>query len=638
MPSEQAPAPPGGPSYFGSAARSPAAGSTATGSWVGRSWAAAARREAPGPDPWWARPALAAVTALAGLAYAWRLGRDPLEPYYAAAVRSMAMSWHNFLFGAFDPAGTVTLDKLPGAFWLQALSVRAFGVHVWALILPQVVEGVLAVLVLYRAVRRLAGPGAGLIAAAILAASPSTTALNRGNISDSLMILLLVLAADGISEAVVTGHGAGVYLAAVWAGLAFQAKMLQAWLVVPALALAFLVAAPSGTWVRIRRLAISAVVLAAVSLAWMTFVALTPAHSRPYVDGSQHNSVFSQVFVYNGFGRLGEQSPLSELKGSGLSFGLPAPPATGATRLLKGPIGRDTGWLLPAAAVSAVALLAARRRRGRTDPVRAGVILWGGWLVTLFLAFSVGSSLNPYYTAALSPPVAALLGMAATEAWSRRGEWTATAIAAATVLLTVLYAAWLIPAHGTGRPGWLTPVMFALGLVALGALLAPFAQTARFALPVAGVAVLLAPVVAAASVVQHGLGAFDTPFESTATAASIQNLFVAVPRGVIPLLPTLERDRRGSPILVTTQSAVIASPFIFYSGKEALPIGGFTGTIPEPTVADLRARVAAGEVHLVIASSTADPRLAWVDAHCLHVRSPDPALLTYYCLPANASS
>ena len=144
---------------------------------------------------------LALVLVVAGFAYGWRAQSLPLEPYYAAAVRAMAGSWHDFAFGAFDPAGTVTLDKLPGAFWLQALSVRAFGVSTWAIVLPQVVEGVLAVLVLYRIVRRLAGPAAGLIAAAVLAVSPAVVALDRGNISDSLMILLVLLAADAVCGA-----------------------------------------------------------------------------------------------------------------------------------------------------------------------------------------------------------------------------------------------------------------------------------------------------------------------------------------------------------------------------------------------------------------------------------------------------
>jgi hypothetical protein len=149
---------------------------------------------------WLRRLALTAIAALAGLLYAWAMGQDTLEYYYAAADRSMSMSWHDFIFGAFDPAGTITVDKLPGALWLQALSVRAFGVHTWAIILPQVIEGILTVLVLYRAVRRLAGPAAGLIAALVLAVSPATVALNRENISDSLLILLLVLAADRLGS------------------------------------------------------------------------------------------------------------------------------------------------------------------------------------------------------------------------------------------------------------------------------------------------------------------------------------------------------------------------------------------------------------------------------------------------------
>src|SRR5580698_9530934 len=158
---------------------------------------------------WRRRLALAAIAALAGLLYAWAIGQDTLEYYYAAADRSMAMSWHDFIFGAFDPAGTITVDKLPGALWIQALSVRTFGVHIWAIILPQVIEGILTVLVLYRAVSRLAGPVAGLIAALVLAVSPATVALNRENISDSLLILLLVLAADAVSGAIAGMAAAG---------------------------------------------------------------------------------------------------------------------------------------------------------------------------------------------------------------------------------------------------------------------------------------------------------------------------------------------------------------------------------------------------------------------------------------------
>jgi 4-amino-4-deoxy-L-arabinose transferase-like glycosyltransferase len=187
-----------------------------------------------------------AIAAVAGLTYAWGMDGAALEAFYGAAARSMSMSWHNFFFGAFDPAGTVSVDKLPGALWPQALSLRIFGFHTWAIVLPQVIEGVVTILVLYRAVRRLAGPPAGLVAAAVVATSPVTAALNRGNVADSLLILLIVLAADATSKALSSGRLRSLLLAGVWVGLAFQAKMTVAWLVLPALAAAYLLAAPAG--------------------------------------------------------------------------------------------------------------------------------------------------------------------------------------------------------------------------------------------------------------------------------------------------------------------------------------------------------------------------------------------------------
>jgi 4-amino-4-deoxy-L-arabinose transferase-like glycosyltransferase len=206
----------------------------------GRFW------RSPADQPPWARPALLAIAAVAGLTYAWGMDGAALEAFYGAAARSMSMSWHNFFFGAFDPAGTVSVDKLPGALWPQALSLRIFGFHTWAIVLPQVIEGVVTILVLYRAVRRLAGPPAGLVAAAVVATSPVTAALNRGNVADSLLILLIVLAADATSKALSSGRLRSLLLAGVWVGLAFQAKMTVAWLVLPALAAAYLLAAPAG--------------------------------------------------------------------------------------------------------------------------------------------------------------------------------------------------------------------------------------------------------------------------------------------------------------------------------------------------------------------------------------------------------
>ena len=260
----------------------------------------------PADQPRWARPTLLIVTALAGLAYAWRFDQAYLEPFYGGAARSMALSLHNFFYGAADPWATVSVDKIPGALWVQAISLRIFGFHVWALVLPQVIEGMLTVLVLYRAVRRVAGAGAGLVAAVVLAGSPIVILLDRGNISDSLLILLLVLAADATIRACQTGRLRSLLWAGALVGLAFQAKMIQAWLVVPALFLAYLVAAPVASFLRrVWHLAASTLVVGVVSLSWMSVVSLVPQSSRPYVDGSCDDSLFNQVFSYNGFSRLG---------------------------------------------------------------------------------------------------------------------------------------------------------------------------------------------------------------------------------------------------------------------------------------------------------------------------------------------
>ena len=262
---------------------------------------------APG-QPAWAWPAVLAVMVLAGLSY-WLNSGSTVEIFYAAAARSMSGSWHDFLYGAFDPAGTVSVDKLPGALWVQALSVRVFGPHVWAVLLPQSVEGALTVPFLYRAVQRLAGPLAGIVAVLVLAASPATVTLDRGNIPDTLMILLLVLAADATVSAIRTGRVSAIVLAGVWVGLAFQAKMTEAWLVALAFGLAYLVAGPGSARRRCAHLAVLAAVTVIVSLSWMTFVTLTPATSRPYVDGSTANSIYQQVFSYNGVSRLGQLPP-----------------------------------------------------------------------------------------------------------------------------------------------------------------------------------------------------------------------------------------------------------------------------------------------------------------------------------------
>jgi 4-amino-4-deoxy-L-arabinose transferase-like glycosyltransferase len=584
-----------------------------------------------------------AVAALSAVLYGWRLGSST-EIFYAAADRSMSMSWHNFFFAAFDPAATISVDKLPGAFWIQALSLRLFGAHTWSIALPQVVEGVLSVLVLFRAVRRCAGPVAGIIAAGLLAVSPATVTLNRGNVADSLLVLLLILAADSLVCAVCRHRLISVVMAGVWVGLAFQAKMLEAWLVLPALVVTYLIAAGARPSLRIIWAAGLLSVAVAASLSWIVVVSMVPHQDRPYIDGTTNDSLVSQVFDYNGFGRVGHPSPNQVLgRTLGISFLAEATPAASATRLVEGASGRDAGWLLPASVIVLPVLLWSRRRHPRTDLLRASVVLWGCWLVVFASVFSV-SAINWYYLGSLSPPMAALLGMAASQAWSNRTVRSVRLVVVGTVVMSVAYAAWLLPSAGTGVASWLGGVTVALGLLS-AATIAAQANTGRKAAGIAGAlttvaAMVAVPAVASASVVMNNLGAFDTPFQPTAVTAFSKSFFGA-PLQPIATLPVIERVRDGAPDLLATQTSVVAAPFIFATGQEVLPIGGYDGSTPEPTLGALRSAIAHGAFHLVLTASHSDAvRALFIQHHCLPVHPTGPSLAVSlrvsYCLPANA--
>ena len=590
----------------------------------------------PPDQPAWARPALLAIAAVAAVAYGWGMAAASVESFYGAAARSMSESWHDFIFGAFDPAGTVTVDKLPGALWAQALSLRIFGFHIWALVLPQVAEGVLTILVLYRAVRRLGGPAAGLTAAAVLAVTPITVLLGRGNVSDSLLILLLVLAADATSAALVSGSLRQLLLAGVWVGLAFQAKMIQAWLVLPALAAAYLLAAPAARLrTRCAHVALAGLVTAVVSLAWMTAVSLVPSQDRPYVDGSRDDSVYTQVFDYNGLGRLtgnwatvaGPPSPLvvAARENGQLLTAETIGIKPGWHRLLAGPFAADGGWLLPAAAAGALGVFISRRREDRRDPLRAAAVLWGGWWLVLAVFFSTGTFINSYYVAALVPAVAALCGTGI--AACGPGPWPARVrlIVAATVLGCAGYGAYLMSGTASG-PVVLTVVALIVAAAAVAQLLLPASGTTGHltAVAFAAAAVLLLPAAASVSSVVRGLGPFDIPFEPPQIAHNNQALAAAAP-ALTRAVQRIELQTPPGDALFGTDTSGLAQSYILYSGREVLPIGGFLGNVPAPALATLRADISRGYVRvfvLPVSPPGPDPRVRWIESHCTRVPQP----------------
>ncbi|NUW43997.1 glycosyltransferase family 39 protein [Nonomuraea rhodomycinica] len=416
-----------------------------------------ASRRAAAPAPRWSRPALWAVLAAAFVLYAWALSGYANE-YYAAAVLSGTKSWKAFFFGAIDAGSYITVDKPPFALWVMGLSARVFGFGTWSMLLPQAVAGVAAVALVHSGVLRAYGDArqghvAALLAAVVMTLTPITVAINRDNNPDTVLVLLLVLAAWFCLESLRTGRLRSLLLCALFVGLAFNTKMLQAYLVVPAFALAYLVCARGAVARRIGHLLAAGAVMAVSSAWWMVIVDLWPAASRPYVGGSTDNSVWDLVIGYNGLGRIfGQGGPGGGGfgGGGGASFG----GESGAGRLFNAIMAGQISWLLPFCALAlAFAALTrwidrragaegaagaqddttvtrlAARDQGETPaaPPAAGAregasgaawLVWGGWLAVHYVVFSFSSgTFHPYYTTAMAPAVAAITGMGGVLMW-----------------------------------------------------------------------------------------------------------------------------------------------------------------------------------------------------------------------------
>ncbi|NDU77900.1 phospholipid carrier-dependent glycosyltransferase, partial [Actinomadura sp. DSM 109109] len=431
-----------------------------------RGWGGLPRRllRGPGDDPAWARPALLALLTATGAAYIWGLGASGwANAFYSAAVQAGATSWKAFFFGASDAAGAITVDKPPAALWPMALTARLFGVNSWSILVPQALMGVATVAVLHAAVRRRFPAWAALLAGAALAATPVAALMFRFNNPDAMLVLLLTLGAYATLRAQEDASTRWLLLAAACTGTGFLAKMLQAFLVVPVFALVYLLAAPAPLRRRLWQLAAAGAALAASAGWWVAAVALVPPSARPYIGGSQHDSVLELALGYNGLGRLnGEETGglgnLDQDAGWGRMFG----PV----------IGGQISWLLPAALALLAAGLWTTRRAPRTDPARAALALWGGWLLLTAAVFSwMQGIFHEYYTVALAPAIAALTGIGAALLWERRRDPGPAAALSGAVAATALWACVLLGRSPDWHP-WLAPAVAAAGLLAAAALAA----------------------------------------------------------------------------------------------------------------------------------------------------------------------
>jgi 4-amino-4-deoxy-L-arabinose transferase-like glycosyltransferase len=417
--------------------------------------------------------------------------------FYAAAVQAGTKSWKAFFFGSFDSSNFITVDKTPASLWVMELSGRIFGFSQWSMLVPQALEGVASVALLYAAVRRWFGPAAALIAGLVLALTPVAALIFRFNNPDALLVLLMTAAAYALVRAIENGRTRWLVCCGVLLGFAFLAKMLQAFLVVPGFAVAYLWAGPPR---RLPRRLWQTVLMGAgiiVGAGWWVLIAeLTPAADRPYFGGSTDNNILQLAIGYNGLGRLdgNETGSIGGGGPGGSGFG----GATGLLRLFHTEFGGQISWLLPAALICLSAMLWVSRRAARTDRIRAAALLWGGWVVVTGLVFSyMNGIIHPYYMVALAPGIGALVGIGAMILLQQRLGWVGRSATAATVLVTAVWSYVLLDRTPGWLP-WLRWVVLLAGVLGAAALLAgpwlaSFRRLVLLPVPLALVAGLAGP-------------------------------------------------------------------------------------------------------------------------------------------------
>ncbi|MDJ0384019.1 glycosyltransferase family 39 protein [Streptomyces sp. G-G2] len=644
--------------------------------------------------PRWERPALAALLLTTAVLLLWNLGASGYaNSFYSAAVQAGSESWKAFFFGSSDAGNSITVDKPPAALWPMALSVRLFGLGGWQILVPQALMGVGTTAVLYAAVRRQFGPVAALLSGTVLALTPVAALMFRFNNPDALLALLMTVTVYCVLRALDGAHTRWLVWAGGAVGFAFLTKTLQAFVILPPLALLYAVCAPTRLRRRLGQLLLSGLAMVVAGGWWVAVVELWPASSRPYIGGSQNNSFLELTLGYNGLGRIngdetGSVGGGARAGGGGAGGG--GWGETGIDRMFSANIGGQISWLLPAALVLLIAgLVITWRARRATDSLegmaRASFLAWGGSLLITLLVFSYMQGIfHEYYTVALAPYLAALTGMGVAVLWEERGSRAASLTLAATLALTAVWSYALL-GRAEGYLPWLRWTVLvaglaaavglaagvrlgrraALGAAALGvgaALAGPFAYTLNTVDTAhAGSIITAGPAVAGG----RGMGMGGPRFAGTEGApgqggfpqgtgrrtgqgagqgaqgagpGAPQGGPGAVPPGAAPggtgaragggfgggpgggggmggLLGGTKASAAATAALradadrYTWAAAAVgaqnAASYQLASGEPVMPIGGFNGSDPSPTLERFQAYVKAGKIHYFIGQGTA---------------------------------
>ncbi len=655
------------------------------------------------PVPTGGRASPARVWELLGLAFvvgiaAWlRFSNlDALgyvNHYYTAGVKSMLQSWHNFFFVAAEPGGSVSIDKPPVGLWLQAISAYFLGVSGFSVLLPELLAGILSVIVLYHLVRRSFGVVPGLIAALALAITPVVVATDRNNTIDSTLILTLLLAGWAFIKATETGKLRYLLLGAALVGIGFNIKMLEAYLPLPAFYVLYFLGSQEKIWQKAGKLVLASVLLLALSLSWVTAVDLTPANERPYVGSSTDNSETNLILVYNGvdrlvgmFGRRGSNPPRpggfarqqnqgqapqpgapfrpgqdgnNPFPRSGFDgYGFPNPPRgfngpagnlppfnnftrfggfrggfmntgePGALRLFIPPLSKEMSWLFPFGIVSMILLVAGSRWHWPITPRHQALILWGGWLITCAVFFSIAGFFHEYYLSTLGPPLAALVAIGIGQLWNMKAEhpWLAVSLLSLSVAGTLGFQYYT--ASNFVQKIWWLPLAIGLFFIGLLVLAIPLIRPNLRSL-------LGFALVTSAMFVTPGVWSVLTNLsvsqnQSLPSAYSGGRLGPVAQRGLQinqALLNYLQANTQNTRYLMAVPSSMQGADYVIATGRPVLYMGGFNGQDNVVSAEGLAQMVSAGQLRYVywnaIGARERSDISSWVTASCKPVQGFD---------------
>jgi 4-amino-4-deoxy-L-arabinose transferase-like glycosyltransferase len=565
--------------------------------------------------------------------------------YYTAAVRSMLQSWHNFFFVAAEPGGSVTVDKPPLGFWIEAISAYFLGVSGFSTSLPNILAGVLEIPVLYHLVKKYMGELAGLIAALVMALTPIFIATNRNNTVDAMLSLTLLLATWAFIRATETGKLRWALLGALLIGIGFNIKMSEALLPVPALYALYFLGSKEGWLRKAFNLCSATVLLVAVSLSWALMVDRTPADQRPYIGSSSTNSVMELILNQNGANRLFEttaaernaaqngqasgqkQPPLPKFNGTVITYqqetGKP-----GVFRFFIPPLSKQMSWLLPFALFNILlALFGSRLKLPVESPIHKALILWGGWLITCLVFFSIISGIfHAYYVIVSVPALGAMVGVGFAQLWNLGSDkkWAGVLLILAAIG-TLAFQRFAIYQYKDR-----TFLIIISGiLLATGSLLMIVRRQVAYLTILS--AILIVPaywtlMTAASNVDQTFPSAYIGGSHVLASSSEQNNPNLRANQRIIAYLQSNTRDVK---YLVAVPSAMQGAPLVLTSERPVLFLGGFSGLDAVINVNDLKRLVENGDLRYILYAkyfrrpggvSMGDQEiLNWLDSSCLVV-------------------